>query len=220
MGKLCLNEITSHAFSGNSSNISDRLAMLLGIFRSQLLAGPPRQVCGVSDSCFYIFTDACFELDNASWPCGIGGLVFDAHGKALQAFSFCLTQNHMNSLGVSLKKTIIFEAELLALIVAFILWKNIVCRSPVVFYVDNNAARDVAISASSRSKLVGRLVEQLLHAEDISACFCWFARVPSPSNPADNPSRNVCDELSNLGVPFVDVDDIVDSCIEKLSSIS
>ena len=40
VGKLCLNEITSHAFSGSSAAISDRLAMLLGLFRSQLLTGP------------------------------------------------------------------------------------------------------------------------------------------------------------------------------------
>lgn len=83
--------------------------------------------------------------------------------------------------------------------------------------VDNNAARDVANSASGRSKLITGMVEQLLRAEDISACYSWFARVPSPSNPADGPSRNECSDLLNAGASFTSVDDIVDDCIRKLS---
>lgn len=95
--------------------------------------------------------------------------------------------------------------------------EKIICNSPVVFYVDNNSARDVAISANSRSKTIASLVEQLLHVEDVAACFCWFARVPSPSNPADDPSRGENRRLLQLGVPFVEVTDIVADCIMKLS---
>jgi hypothetical protein len=120
-------------------------------------------------------------------------------------------------LGGAVKKTIIFEAELLALIVSFVLWRNLVCNSPVVFYVDNNSARDVAISANSRSKLIAGLVEQLLKVENTSSCFCWFARVPSPSNPADGPSRGDVQVLLNIGVPFVDVSDIVADCLTALN---
>ena len=123
----------------------------------------------------------------------------------------------MNALGVSVKHTIIFEAELLALIVAFVLWKNYLNKTPVVFFVDNNAARDVAISANSRSKLVAGMVEQLLRAEEVSACYAWFVRVPSPSNPADGPSRNDCADLCQSGASLIDVDDIVESCIQNLA---
>ena len=108
-----------------------------------------------------------------------------------------------------------FEAELLALLVAFILWTNFISKFPVVFFIDNNAARDVAISAHGRSKMISGMIEQLLRAEDISACYCWFARVPSPSNPSDGPSRNDCGELIREGVPFIPVEDIVDECIDK-----
>ena len=116
VGKLCLNEVTSHAFASVSSEISDRLHSLLSMFKCQLSSGPPRQICGVSSGCFYIFTDACFERGHHSWPCGIGGVLFDSAGLALQVFSFGLNSFHMNALGVSVKHTIIFEAELLAII--------------------------------------------------------------------------------------------------------
>ena len=145
IGKLCLKEITIHAFSSEGSKIGARLRQLLRLFISNSLDGPPKKICGVSASCFYIFTDACFEPSSLSWPCGLGGVIYNSDGLAVQAFSFCLSQAQINSLGGQIKKTIIFEAELLALIVAFILWRNIVCNSPVVFYVDNNSARDVAI---------------------------------------------------------------------------
>ena len=135
----------------------------------------------------------------------------------MQAFSLGLDPLHMNTLGASVKHTIIFQAELLALIVAFVLWKNVVSKSPVVLFVDNKAARDVAISANSRSKTIAGMVEQLLHAEDVSACYAWFARVPSPSNPADGPSRNYCFDLRQAGASFVEVSDIVEECIQKLS---
>ena len=177
----------------------------------------PRQTQSLEgQGCFYIFTDACFERENSTWPCGIGAAIFDSSGKALQAFSYCLTTDQMNALGASLKHTIIFEAELLALVVAFVLWRNIVSKAPVVFYIDNNGARDVAISANGRSKIAASLVEQLLLVENIAACYCWFARVPSPSNPADDPSRNERQSLINLGASFVDVCDIVNDCINQL----
>ena len=218
LGKLCLKEITNHAFSSDSHSINMRLRQLLQLFQSQLLEGPPRKISGVSSSCFYIFTDACFEPNRPSWPCGLGGVIYGPDGSAIQAFSICLSQSQINMLGAAVKQTIIFEAELLALIVSFVLWRNIVSCAPVVFYVDNNSARDVAISASGRSKLIAGLIEQLLKVEDVSSCFCWFARNPSPSNPADDPSRGEVAALINSGVPFVDVGDIVEDCMTALSS--
>lgn len=131
---------------------------------------------------------------------------------------FFLSFSEPDQLGAAVKQIIIFETELLALIVSFLLWKNLVNCAPVVFYVDNNSARDVAISASSRSKLIAGLVEQLLKVEDISSCFCWFARVPSPSNPADAPSRGEVQALIDNCVPLVDVSDIVSDCMSALSS--
>ena len=217
IGKLCLKEITDHAFTSGSSKIGARLKVLLELFQHHFLDGPPRKICGVSASSFFVFTDACYEPRRPQWKCGLGGIVYNSDGVAVQAFSCCLSQSQIAALGGMVKLTIIFEAELLALIVSFVLWKNLLCNSPVVFYVDNNSARDIAISANSRSKIIASLVEQLLSVEDFAACFSWFARVPSPSNPADDPSRGETAELENLGVPFVDVSDIVADCISKLS---
>ena len=218
IGKLCLREITCHAFSADGDKISARLRQLLQLFNSQMLDGPPRKICGVSASCLYIFTDACYEPNRPEWVCGLGGIIYNSHGTAVQAFSYCLSQDQIGLLVGLAKQTMIFEAELLALILAFGLWRNIISNSPVVFYVDNNSARDVAISANSRSLLIAGLVEQLLRVEDIAACFCWFSRVPSPSNPADEPSRGDVASRLHSDVPLVDVSDIVADCLSALSA--
>eukprot|EP00435_Cladocopium_sp_Y103_P054817 s1566_g18.t1 len=216
ISKLCLKEITCHAFQNSSSKLGPRLRSLLKMFSEQLNQGLPRKICGVTSRCFYVFTDACYEPDRSDWKCGLGGIIYDHNGHAVQAFSLCLTQDQIHALGGASKKTIIFEAELLAVIVAFSLWKNLLANSPVVFFVDNNSARDVAISANSRSRLIAGLVEQLLKAEEFAACYCWFGRVPSPSNPADDPSRGECTVLQQAGVPFVEVLDLMIECLNSL----
>ena len=90
IGKLCLKEIMSHAFSSEDSRIGARLGQLLRLFISNSLDGPPRKICGVLASCSYIFTDACFEPGSSAWPCGLGGVIYNSDGLAVQAFSFCL----------------------------------------------------------------------------------------------------------------------------------
>ena len=60
-----------------------------------------------------------------------------------------------------------------------------------MFYVDNNSTRDVAISASARTCVPSSLLEQLVHAEERLSFYPWYSRVPSPSNPADSPMREV-----------------------------
>ena len=100
-------------------------------------------------------------------------------------------------LGEGAKKTIIFEAELLAVVCAMKLWQKHIMGAPVVFYIDNNSARDVAMSGSGRAEIPKALLEQLLFREQQSQVVAWYQRVPSPSNIADLPSRQKCASLTS-----------------------
>ena len=78
--------------------------------------------------------------------------MYDENGKALRHFSYCLDKNDLAVLGFpDHKQTVIFEAELIAVIVAVKLWKDDLLDRPVVIFVDNNSARDVAVSGSART---------------------------------------------------------------------
>ncbi|CAE7590682.1 unnamed protein product, partial [Symbiodinium necroappetens] len=66
---------------------------------------------------------------------------------------------------------------------------------PLVCHLDNNTARDIAISGKGRSPIAHALVTALLTLEDAGEIRCWYTRVPSPSNVADEPSRRLCRSL-------------------------
>ncbi len=121
------------------------------------------------------------------------------HLPIFQSFSVSLSESQIHALGGSEKRTIILEAELLALVVALNLWRPLFGGCPTVFYVDNNSARDVAISGCGRSAVASSLLDILLEAEMQSGIFAWYSRVPSLSNPADDPSRGSSSWLKAAG---------------------
>ena len=88
-----------------------------------------------------------------------------------------------------------------------------------VGFIDNNSARDIAISASGRSGFAMALIEVLLKSEECGDFYPWFARVPSPSNPADRPSRNETEWLDDLGVTRIGVDDLLSDIIQEVLSV-
>ena len=101
----------------------------------------------------------------------------------------------MNTLGGQFKSTTIFEAELLALVLAISIWSNIIRSTSVIAFIDNNARRDVAISGAGRNVVANSLVEFLLKLEMTANVTRWYSRVPSPSNISDEPSRGELEAL-------------------------
>ena len=199
--KLCLNAVTAHAYSGDGPAIGPHLIGCLEIFKRSPEESRPREISVWWDVPFFLFTDASFEPANASWPCGIGGVLVGPDGKQIAAISFCLDMCDLESLGYPGRSRVIFEAELLALIVCFKVWKRQLHHRPCVMYIDNNATRDVSISGRARTSPASDLVAELLLSEDRNCTNTWFARVPSASNIADGPSRNDLTEIYAKLVP-------------------
>ena len=105
----------------------------------------------------------------------------------------------MSALGAKSKKSIIFEAEMLAMVLAIKVWQPYIGHKPVLVFIDNNSTRDVAISGKARGKVAASLIEFLLHLEDEASIWPWYSRVPSESNPADLPSRKRCMKVNIMG---------------------
>eukprot|EP00435_Cladocopium_sp_Y103_P073783 s444_g45.t1 len=126
----------------------------------------------------------------------------------------------MKLLGSSQKKTIIFEAELLALILAFALWKDALQTKSIICFVDNNSARDVAISGCGRNTVAKALIEFLLKLEMATSTTPWYGRVPTPSNVADDPSRGCYQHLLDSGALRVDPTVELSQILEVLNEFS
>ena len=199
--KLCLNAVTAHAYSGNGPEVSFDLAHYLSVFKCCLADSKPREIGSSWDRSWFLFTDASFSPETADWPCGLGGVLIDPGGRQVAAFSFSLDLDALNLLGYPAKATVIFEAELLALLVGLTLWKEKLRNMPCVCYVDNNATRDVSIAGKARTQPGLALVSELLRLEDEIGLSSWYARVPSASNIADGPSRDDNEALKVKPVP-------------------
>ena len=74
--------------------------------------------------------------------------------------------------------------------VARMMWADRRDRA-VLHFVDNDAARFALIKGSSPTTDSAWLTSQFWEEEASVGAFSWFERVPSPSNPADGPSRGV-----------------------------
>ena len=69
----------------------------------------------------------------------------------------------------------------------------------MVVFTDNDAVRDSLIGCRTSSENASEILEACLRQEFSLALNLWVARVPTDSNVADDPSRNVSDGLLKRG---------------------
>ena len=96
------------------------------------------------------------------------------------------------------KKQIIFEAETLAAVTAFALWRPVVAGKKCVLFVDNEGTKFSLLKGTSDNETVDLLAGFFTEFEAGVHTYSLLARVPSKCNIADPPSRN------DLSMPFFD----------------
>lgn len=102
-------------------------------------------------------------------------------------------------LNPGMRKTAIYECELFALFcAAMLIWGNFV-GSALVVYTDNNAVRDAMISCNATNTTARNILISTLSRESELQLSLWYARVPTDSNLADDPSRLVIKPLIDMG---------------------
>ena len=121
--------------------------------------------------------------------------MYGSNKEPIAFFSYTLSNCQALALGSDTKKTVIFEAELIAFVAAIILWRDRIVNRSLVAFVDNNSVRDVCISGKARNAMGHQLITLLLAVEDLAGLNTWIARVPSPSNPSDILSREETKEI-------------------------
>ena len=83
------------------------------------------------------------------------------------------------------------ELQTLAVLLGFRLWRTHLKGAECVAYIDNEGARFALIKGYSKSMQISRLCHLFATACECDTTITWFARVPSASNIADHPSRDV-----------------------------
>ncbi|CAE7262014.1 unnamed protein product [Symbiodinium sp. CCMP2592] len=219
-GKKCLGLITAHAY-GLEEAISHELRVSLERFLQRLECDAPRLIKILEGGFWKVYTDASYEPGATTSYCGIGGVLVDPSGVPRKFFSAVLDDSQKIFLGESKSAQIIFQAELLALTIAMDAWSHDFKGCPVIFFVDNNGVRDITISGHAKASIARRLLEIFLQLEHDASVVPWYARVPSPSNPADEPSRIECKSLCLLGTHLErsTVGGIITACLKKVQGL-
>lgn len=189
-GRRCMRVLTDFA-EGRKYSLSHKDKFFLLMFRDLLQSNVPREVRSLSDENVVIFTDACYERNDSSWPCGLGGVIVAENSVAY--FSVAVDQEMRALLGENVKKQIIFEVETLAAVLSLSLWRSSFGSKCMILFVDNEGTKFSLLKGVSDNACVDRMAETFAKLECDLHAMIWIARVPSKSNIADPPSRGVVD---------------------------
>lgn len=83
-GKRCLKALGDFA-EGRRFQLLPKDRLFINLFATLLKQNIPRESRALDDHNMVMFTDACYERDSDSWPCGLGGVFF--FQKEIQFFS-------------------------------------------------------------------------------------------------------------------------------------
>ena len=142
-----------------------------------------------------IFTDGSFEpLASGIMEANIGALVVDTATGVRKVFDGKVPQKVLDLWSSTVGLQLITQIELWPVLSCMFVASSICRNRRVVFYIDNDAARESLIKAFSPSLASMSIITAFYVEVENLHIIPWFSRVPSTSNPADLPSRNRSDE--------------------------
>ena len=178
--------LSKWASEGNLRKLSEEMVFALKVGCEALLSAGPRVVLPVSLlPPVVVFTDGACEESGTS----IGGVIFDGVNRP-EVFGAVLSRVVVESWYTKVgQKQVIGQAELLPLLVARVTWKNKLSGRRVLYFIDNDSARLGLIKAYSPVLPSLVIISECLCWDHLNNSSSWFARVPTESNIADDPSR-------------------------------
>eukprot|EP00438_Fugacium_kawagutii_P017954 Skav227888 [mRNA] locus=scaffold3865:39733:41610:- [translate_table: standard] len=186
-----LTELNNHGSSGRKMLSEGTKSALCKLMEAVTKIHPREVARGLSDH-VHIYVDASFEPGGYS---GIGGLCVNSDGSLHSFFSEAVPKDLLCLVEKGDKETIILELEMVALLVAATLWRDVLRSKRTVFFTDNEPVRKSLIRGYSQNHFVSCLMEAFYLIEEEVHCQVWRERVPSQSNPADEPSRAECSSI-------------------------
>jgi hypothetical protein len=86
-------------------------------------------------------------------------------------------------------RQVIGQAELWPVLLSLLTWSDKMAGRQVIFFLDQDAARQALVKAYSPSRPSAEIVAQVFVNVALLEVYPWFARVPTESNVADHASR-------------------------------
>eukprot|EP00435_Cladocopium_sp_Y103_P054310 s357_g17.t1 len=148
---------------------------------------------------WYFFTDgACESESDGKKVGGVGGVLISACGTYMQHFGMTVPQKVMD-IFLKHSKHPVHELEVLPVLISFLVWADFLKHAQVLHYTDNDSCRYALMKGVGETPVARHLVSAILAQESALQTKSWYGRVPSYSNPADDPSRGSFTELLEKG---------------------
>ena len=184
---------------GWKAELQQSLGLVMAFIAASLMGSPPR-VIKVSDEQvpILLFTDGAYEPNDMDMIGSAGLVLIDrvSNFKIVQAVVVPDSLHQHWKRGGS--KQLIALMELWPIVVAMHSYGGRMQNRRCLSFIDNNAVRDGLIKGSSPLCDMFSLLSVV--SLDIAAfsVSMWFTRIPSKSNPADDPSRGRSSVMANL----------------------
>jgi hypothetical protein len=197
-GKMCRSDRAGDELT------SEDLVILVAL-RSRVAHAKPISISATFMDTWYIFTDgACETSDDEIKSGGVGGVLVSSSGRYIQHFGATLPQSWMDYF-LKHSRHPIHEIEVLPVLISFYVWRNFISSSQVLHYTDNDSCRYALMKGAGETPVAKCLVASIMEQEHKMQTKSWYGRVPSHSNPSDDPSRGSCESLVAFGSIVIDV---------------
>ena len=181
------------------NSYSQDLIVMCTYLITSLVTCPPR-VISTTDSKqpALLFTDGAFEVENGV-GLGSSGLVFhDPLCGLKEVAEIDVPQSLISYWGRGGEKQLIAFLELWPVLMGLHTYGHGVRGRRLLVFIDNNGVRDALIKGSSPLIDLFTMLSLCSLAVSAHSVSAWFTRIPSASNPADDPSRGEPDRMAGL----------------------
>jgi hypothetical protein len=166
--------------------LDDALVEALGLVTGSLCRAGPKVVMPISfEAPVLIFTDGACEPEGTT----IGGAIF-IPGLQPECFGAKISDEVVQSWCTKVGQTqVIGQAEIHPVLIARHTWGPLLRNRKVLYFIDNDSARLSLIKAYSPVLPSLSIIMKCAAWDNENGSISWYARVPTSSNIADDPSR-------------------------------
>ena len=149
---------------------------------------------------------------------GLGAVLVGPNRKVVAWFGLKLTLTHLQPILREGRQTVMVNWRLWAAAVSLRLWSRILASSKLLLFIDNEGARFSLIKGVSKAPAITATCSIASQVLDEFCIMPWFSRVPSLSNLADLPSRDVSHPLLllDLRTPHESVMGVVEESLKSV----
>lgn len=183
-GAVVLKALSDHVHMGVEKGLHPELREGLAWVVAYIPVAPPRVITASAGSVVSIFTDGAVDDERVT----VGAVMF-RHGSPPEVFGVVVPPE-VEALWRSAKdEQVIAQAELVPVFLALLVWRAKLSGQYVIWWLDNDGARQNLINGYSGSTRSARIVDDTILLSSIMNTFSWYARVPTECNVADMASR-------------------------------